>query len=241
MVCQYLAVVVAFLLAVPVQGQDHSCYYSYSINASYSPGCVQYDSLNTCGEAPYYYCFSCETFVDAIQTYPPEIACSAAYITYYYTLLVPDENQQIDSVVNFVQESGSVQIAGQKKPNPRLLCTKEGSGFRFQISNVILQNVAISNCSFSVSSTTRENNSSTYNMLVALYIQGGNARLVNVAVEVQPGTTGVVLYNPNGGSTVINSNFSVYNDTSLYGGGLGYGGGGFVLEYTYCQPSGFAN
>ena len=228
----YLSVLVVLSLAVSrVQGQNNPCYYSYRVNGSYSPGCTV-EPTEKCAPAPENYCFRCETLMDAIVKLPPVYACVEGNRHYSYKLLVADEDHQIDSLISFSATKGaSVTFSGDRS---RMICTEDYSGFIFKTDIVTLENVTVSNCSHLIQSTTKKDAISTYSFPVGLYIEGGSLIILkNVVVEVQPGVTGVVMYNPYR-SSIINCSFTA-SGNDVYDGSLN-GGGGFVFELTYCNP-----
>ena len=115
-------------------------------------------------------------------------------------------------------------------------CTDSETGLAFiNVVDVTISNIAFFKCA-AVRNSTSKNfvNMSISQFQVGLYFYlCESINMSHVSVSHSPDATGVVIYNTNGTNTFSHSNFS-YNSVlydSVYPGG-----GGFYVEFTYCEP-----
>ena len=115
-------------------------------------------------------------------------------------------------------------------------CTDPETGLAFiNVVNVTLSNVAFFQCA-AVRNSTSKNfvNMSIIQFQVGLYFYlCESINMSHVSVIHSPDAMGVVIYDTNGTNTFSHSNFS-YNSVS--NDSVYPGGGGFYVEFTYCEP-----
>ena len=115
-------------------------------------------------------------------------------------------------------------------------CTDLETGLAFiNVVNVTLSDVAFFQCA-AVRNSTSKNfvNMSISQFQVGLYFYlCENINMSHVSVSHSPDAMGVVIYDTNGTNTFSYSNFS-YNSVS--NDSVYPGGGGFYVEFTYCEP-----
>ena len=117
-------------------------------------------------------------------------------------------------------------------------CTQSDTGLAFiDVAIITFHNVSFQNCSAIRNSTSKNFRSdSIFKIRVGLYFYlCENISMSYVNVSHSPNATGVVVYDTNGTNTFTDSSFS--HNILLGGGAADYpGGGGFYVEFTYCQP-----
>lgn len=131
---------------------------------------------------------------------------------------------------------------------PTIEChqSNKAAGLAFENStNIVLKSVQFLHCGTLRNSTSKnfsaESNNSTYGVnlcqfKVALYFSNcTNVEMCNVQVNESSQATGVVMYNTIGKVTVNMCNFT-NNHVYVSDDKNQFGGGGFAIEFTYCQP-----
>ena len=120
-------------------------------------------------------------------------------------------------------------------------CMGNNSGFGFfNVKDITFSGLTFTNCSANRKSTSRNYNTTgtTSNFQVGLYFyECVNVKMQYVNVVNSPSATGVVMYDTSGNNLISDSAFqnnqlnpSVYQLMRLQGGG-----GGFYVEFTYCN------
>ena len=144
-----------------------------------------------------------------------------------------DLNTSIPTFHNLNQ----LQFWGSNSSSTALACTNSNVGFSFvNVENISFYNLKITNCSALRNSTSRKDsqNSSKMNFqsfYVSLFmLMCKNVVMENVSVSDSQNGIAVVMYNVAGKNSIRDSLFSGNN----YAHHLG--GGGFVVEFTYCIP-----
>ena len=137
-----------------------------------------------------------------------------------------------------------------------IFCFTENSGLSFyQVKNIILGNLNVTNCSSQQNGTSQNvTNSAGFELLpvqTALYFSNcTNISMEDVVVTNSPNGSAVTVYNTVGTNTFtgcefsqnsgpVNSSLSGGGGGSLSGGGggsLSGGGGGVYVEFSYCIP-----
>ena len=115
-------------------------------------------------------------------------------------------------------------------------CTDTNTGLTFlNVVNVSFYDISFYNCSVTQNSTSKNFIDNTISQFkVALYFSlCESISMTHVSVSHSPNATGVVVYDTNGTNVISQSNFS-HNSVS----GDYQGGGGFYVEFTYCEPAG---
>ena len=133
-----------------------------------------------------------------------------------------------------------VTVAGVGEDNTVIDCWGE-AGFVFrEVSVLAIASLTLTNCSSLQPSTTRQqsnNNTSFVDFSVALYLSSCSDILTeNMVITNSPGV-GLAIFNNFGSNVFRNSHFSSNippPDNS--GRGPGFGGGGVILEFSFCRP-----
>ena len=130
---------------------------------------------------------------------------------------------------------------------PKIECNRSNeAGLAFEnSSNIVLKSVQFFYCGALRNSTSKnfsaESNNSTYGInlyqfKVALYFNNcTDIEMCNVQVNESSQATGVVMYNTVGKVTVNMCSFT-NNQVHVSDSKSHFGGGGFAIEFTYCQP-----
>ena len=135
--------------------------------------------------------------------------------------------------------------------SPSTITCGEDVGFAFiNATNISLFNINFESCSTLRNSTSKlfdgKNSRNISKFNVALYFEGcTSVYMDSVGVNFSPNGTGMALFDTSGNSTFMNCVFS-YNiisddDEISTGTDLGGGGGGVLLELTYCKPGKYCN
>jgi len=118
--------------------------------------------------------------------------------------------------------------------NITIHCYGEGAGFAFiNVSEIKFSQLSFKHCAAKRISTSKNLiTGSFYTFQVALYFYlGGNVNMSGVEVMHSPNAVGVVMYNVVGVNVIENS---IFSNNSVNGSHAG--GGGFYIEFTFCQP-----
>ena len=126
--------------------------------------------------------------------------------------------------------------------NSTIQCNDSGFAF-LNVANILFSGITFSKCSAKRKSTSRDYGAKVAYFHVGLYFyECVNVTMEYVEVSDSPSATGVVMYDTSGNNKVTNSVFKnnrlkqpLDNSTSAQ-----EGGGGFYVEFTYCnlsQPS----
>jgi hypothetical protein len=204
-----------------------------------------------------------DTAMDSEDCYPPEeggisdIPCRTLdfalqfqpQISIKFFLASANSKYPLNTSITF-NHGENVAIAGnnQSYPQiPKIECHQSNeSGLAFENSmNIVLKSVQFSYCGALRNSTSKNfsaesNDSSTGITLshfkVALYFNNcTNVDMSNVHVNESFQAIGVVMYNTVGKVSINMSNF-INNKVVVNGKENLFGGGGFAVEFTYCQP-----
>ena len=147
--------------------------------------------------------------------------------TYYYSLNASITEYQIRNCL-------SITIVGLGSILTVINCSVPGAGFSFlHVSDVIIHDVSFINCGSQQNSTSYNPMTTSTSMAnVGLYFAFcQNVEIIECQVT-NSNTTGVLMYNTYGDLNVINSTFI---DNRISNNSEG-GGGGFYVEFCYCDP-----
>ena len=149
-----------------------------------------------------------------------------------YILQVSNEELHLSESVTFANMSNLAFIGNH---NVSIQCHEEGVGLAFiNITEINFTQVTFQYCAAERNSTSRNftTGGTLYTFLVGLYFYlGQNIRMSRVEVRDSPNAVGVVMYNVRGTNVIEESTFS---NNSVHGSYVG--GGGFYIEFTFCQP-----
>ena len=130
--------------------------------------------------------------------------------------------------------------------NSVIECTQPGTGLAFvNVSGLSFEGVSFHFCSAIRNSTSHDFvKNSTSLFKVALYFYNcKDISMSSVDVSHSPNATGIVIYNSDGANSFTNCNFtkntfvnSFKENSSLIDNSTFPGGGGFYVEFTYCEP-----
>ena len=121
-----------------------------------------------------------------------------------------------------------------------VVCYTTNTGIAFiNVENITLKNVSFSRCSSLQNSTSVQSifdkSFHLENVLVALYFSNCDTiTMLSVCVEYSSNATGVIMYNTIGTNTFTRCHFS--NNANTDPKGVGPGGGGVYIEFSYCLP-----
>ena len=121
--------------------------------------------------------------------------------------------------------------------NTEIRCHGEGVGLGFiNVTNITFEGISFKHCAATRNSSSKDFQANGTNVLstfdVALYFYlCSDIVMWNVTVADSPNATGVVMYDT-GGTNAVSYSYFVNNTVSLDQAG----GGGFYIEFTYCQP-----
>ena len=135
-----------------------------------------------------------------------------------------------------------IAITGNASSNSpvTIVCFTENSGLSFyQLKNIILGNLNVTNCSSRQNGTSRNvTNSAEFDLLpvqTALYFSNcTNISMEGVVVTNSPNGSAVTVYNTVGTNTFTGCEFS--QNSGPVNSSLSGGGGGVYVEFSYCIP-----
>ncbi|CAI8039045.1 hypothetical protein GBAR_LOCUS21722, partial [Geodia barretti] len=115
------------------------------------------------------------------------------------------------------------------------------AGFVFrEVNNLTLANLTFSNCSSLQNSTTTRDrepgNLSFVEFSSALYIESCSDINVESTTVTSSNAVGLAMFNNYGTNTFSNAVFSSNLHPPSDSGSSGYGGGGVILEFSFCRP-----
>ena len=185
----------------------------------------------------------CRTLDFALQFYPQT--------SIKFFLASADATYPLNTSITFNDED-NISIIGNNQSYPQIPKVKchrsTESGLAFENSrNIVLKSVEFLYCGALRNSTSKNflaaaesDNSicgiSLCQFKVALYFNNcTNVEMRNVQVNESSQATGVVMYNTVGEVTVNMCSFT-NNQVHVNGNKNHFGGGGFAVEFTYCQP-----
>ena len=120
----------------------------------------------------------------------------------------------------------------------KVLCTAENTGLAFlDVTDIKFERLIFENCSAERKSTSRNFNNESFYILdfqVGLYFYHcQNVDMHKIEVTKSPNATGVVMYDSNGVIKITDSDFTenVLSESATFPGG-----GGFYVEFSYCNP-----
>lgn len=153
-------------------------------------------------------------------------------------LLPASEDYQLDGGTLSVANKSDFAITSSDDTFIAVIRCSNQSGFAFtDVKYLLLMNLHVTGCGTLQSSTSKnytEGATSTMSFLVALYVNKcGSVSMKNVTVEDSEGT-GVTMYNSGWGDNGVVITDSVFNENN--GDQAPYYGGGFYVEFTYCEP-----
>ena len=206
-----------------------------------------------------------DTAMDSEDCYPPEeggvsdIPCRTLdfALQFYpqtsikFFLASADATYPLNTSFTFNDEE-NIAIIGNNQSYPQIPKIKchhsTESGLAFENSrNIVLKSVKFLYCGALRNSTSKdffadhESANSAYGISlcqfkVALYFNNcTSVEMCNVQVNESSQATGVVMYNTDGKVTINMCNFT-NNQVHVNGSKNNFGGGGFAIEFTYCQP-----